>query len=342
MTTLLDPKTWVDGGPLAARDLNEYLRALEAQVRDVARRRYRRGTLTFPFVRSCQDGYTRATDKEVRTYRFKAPVQVVVERSFLVANLTSSGPVYVTVADTNGDPPQGAVTPLLSTREASADPSVTIEDFSGERLLLEANTEYLFTVTADGINTFETERFDVTLHLLVDRWNLDGAESAPAFEPFVSEYRATTPRSGNFLALSQAALEAAAGELADNVSAPLCALYQVHDLAGAASQSFLVPQLASGRAVSTVPVFYFWAQWNGAADSFARAYLRDEAAVAQGTAEAPSGSDFGSDRSFPGSSLVDAASDASVDSAKDWAVEIENLASQTLLKGYALVWFDDA
>lgn len=182
---ILEENPWCvrEDDALTPSTLNAIFGYAKACVDDVKANRYLAFPLVFSFVETTSSALTQASTTMLE-FRFTPPAPMIVDRAFLHANLTSSAEVRVNIRTTGGATPDGVVTPWLSTGGAVAAVGVDTTDIATERFSLAANTTYAITVsTPVGGATFSLARFDVVLHMRVDRWAVSG-EPVAEFVPF--------------------------------------------------------------------------------------------------------------------------------------------------------------
>jgi hypothetical protein len=83
----------------------------------------------------------------------------------------------VDIATTGGSTPSGATVPYLNV-DAGATTAVDVEDINIQAVTLDAGVTYNLTMSGPS---FTTERCNVVLHVLVDRWRATGSLDVPAF-----------------------------------------------------------------------------------------------------------------------------------------------------------------
>lgn len=291
MKVISTPITFLAGRPLTPEDLNSlYLYGKDA-VSDVAGKRWTKAPLLFPFCTSLSAPYTE-TSGELLSYRFTCPVTCVVERGFLHANMTSVGEVKVdiTVAST-GATPAGCSVPWLSTKGAIngavvsttgiiASSTLDVQGINVDRFVLDAGVEYKITVSSAA--AFVLSRFDVTLHLAIDRWTLAGTTSQPAYAPALftdaSSANAVVVADNNTALSTQAALFAGAR------TAPTPMLFVRHGFNAVTTTNLLrqmMPVLDPARARASIMRGYIYAVVSNILGNTITCTIRNAAAVAQ-------------------------------------------------------------
>jgi hypothetical protein len=288
MKVLTAPLTFVDGDILPPEDLNAlYLYARDA-VADVASKRWAKAVLPIQCTQVVGTNITEAS-AALLTHRFKCPVTCIVERAFLSANMTSSGEVTVVIIATGGSTPTGATVPLLSTAAAVTVMATDTNAINTDRFVLTAGTEYSLTITPAAGVTFILERFDITLHVAVDRWTLAGTTSVPDFDPtLVTDASA---RNATVVAANNTALTTEANKFAAALGACMPMVFHVHgflDVTDADLRTITIPRISSARGLCIVKRIYVFADMagaGGAADTIT-ADLQNASSVSQATAVA--------------------------------------------------------
>jgi hypothetical protein len=341
------------GDMLPPDDVNRpFLYAADA-IDDVAERRWAKSVLSLPFVESVSTPYTQATNAEVLKYRFKCPVQCVVERAFLNANMAASGAPAEWSLKTGVTVPAGATNPVLTTRGAivtpsdgtdpseSADGTVvatsTTTAQNNERALLLANTEYELALQG---STFSCERADVALHIAVDRWLSGGSLQVPALTPTL--LRSIDPPDADVVVGNQTKLATEAVKFASNAGmVPL--LFVRHGLTSTTDvdlRTFRLPRFASARGRARVVRIYSWAVMSAAATATIGVQLRNSGGGIIATANislvaATTGS---GDSGALSLSLTNASASTSTTAADDYTVVLDSSTATNALKVYTLVW----
>jgi hypothetical protein len=156
------------GGTLSPRDINENLTHMETLVRDAQQQRYFYHVLRFPLQTSLDAPYTDASAASRRTYSVRFPQRLIIERAYLLFYGSGTAPVTVT----RDGVPYLTVTPTASDGEHVA--------FNGDRVTLNADTQYTFVVTGTD---FSSKATYLELHLRADRFNTAGVELAVPYTP---------------------------------------------------------------------------------------------------------------------------------------------------------------
>lgn len=258
MKVLTAPVTYVDGDILVPEDLNAlYLYARDA-VADAASKRWAKSILPIQCVQIVGTTIT-DTSGALLVHRFKSPVTCIVERAFLSANMTSSAAVTVAITETSGGAtPAGATVPLLSTGEAITSAATDTADVNTDRFVLTAGTEYSITIASSA--AFALSRFDVTLHLAVDRWTLAGTTSIPDFDPtLVTD---ASMRDATVVAANNTALTTEANKFASALGAMMPMVFHAHNILSGTDadlRTFTIPRIASARARAVIKRIYVFA-----------------------------------------------------------------------------------
>lgn len=165
------PYNIVTGRTVTPTGLNAVFGYPKAALDEVTSKRWCIETLPLHFVPSLNASFapTESSSTEHRTIRFTPRDTMIVDRAFLTANLVSTGEVVANITDAAGFTVSGATTPWLTTSAAQASAAVDVTDIATERFTLTAGTTYLVTVSATT-GTFLLSRFDIVMHVRVDRW----------------------------------------------------------------------------------------------------------------------------------------------------------------------------
>lgn len=236
------------GEILPPEELNRVFLYAQDAVADVAERRWAVGSVTFAFVDTVASGLTNASAARARTRRFTSPVTCVVLRAYLSANLTAAADAQVNIYETGTTTlPQGATEPWLSTGIVAAATEDT-EDINVDKVLLKARQTYDLVLSG---TSFTTERFDVTLDVAIDRWQVGGSLDVPGFTPtlFVDEAPDATK-----VAANQSALNTEAAKFA-SAKGILPMLVWARNFTSAGDVdvlTFSLPQTAAGRAQARI------------------------------------------------------------------------------------------
>lgn len=343
MKIVTQPLTFEAGESLVPEDLNAVFQYAADAVADAAEKRYREVVLPLSFEKSAGSGYANTDSSEVRSFRFVPPATCYITRGYLTANLTSDAAVNVTLREANtGLEPQGATDPWLSTDEASADASETITDFNPDRVLLVKDTEYVFRVESTG--TFTIERFEVSVHLLLDRWTPAGATDVPSFEPVLLDESSGVDAA--VVAANQADFAAETAKFSAKDSAPVPFIFALHDFTAAADPDltrFYLPRFDSARATARIvriDLFATMAAAGGFGELVA-ANVYDETGTYVGGAEAfIQGVTEAHGVAAISISLAEATAGISANEAKDFYLYLYSTSLTTCRKAYAVVWID--
>ena len=249
MFSLNRPQIFQAGETLDPRDLNQVWRYISDLDTDTKQRRFRESVLPLHFVVNASTGYTQADTAETRTFRFKCPVPAILTRAFLTANVTCAADVNV-VLEQAGTTPTGATNPLL-TVASGAVASVVQTDISVSRIALTKDLEYEVRIESTG--TFDTERFDVHLHLQADRLNTTGSDAdADINVTLVAEDDA---RNAVTQSTQKNAFDGAL--LGTTTNAPMPAIFGVHDMTSPGlpaleHREFPLPRFGSPRSSAQI------------------------------------------------------------------------------------------
>lgn len=288
MKIVTQPLTFITGDVLAPEDMNAlYLYARDA-VSDTASKRWAKGILPIQCAQIVGTTITQASGA-LLVHRFKCPVTCIVERAFLSANMTSDAEVKVSITETTGGAtPSGATVPWLTTMGAVTDAATDTKDINTDRFVLTAGTEYSITI-APASGNFALSRFDITLHVAVDRWTLAGTTSVPDFDPtLVTDASA---RDATVVAANNAALTTEANKFASALGAVMPMVFHAHNFVSGTDadlRTIPIPRIASARGKMVVKRFYVFADMaaaGGAADTVT-ADLQNAAGASQATAVA--------------------------------------------------------
>lgn len=270
------PVTFLTTNGLDSADLNTVYSYVRTAINDVAARRFTRSMLTYNFVTDVGTAYTN-TANEMLIYRFTCPNTCIIERAYLSANMTSSAEVKVDITTAAGGAVSGAVSPLLTTGGAVASADTTVEDFSGNRIVLTAGVEYRFTVSSSA--AFTLNRFDVTLHLATDRWVPAGSDQAPTFfSPYL--FDETSYPEASQITSNNTNASGAAGYFATYSQAASPVLFTMHGLTNATLQVYRahgLPRFDSARAAAKIVGIYLYAFMAGTGGTTVTATLADAA-----------------------------------------------------------------
>lgn len=334
------PVVFATGEVLDPDDLNEVALYAQDALGDVAGRRFTRGVLLLPFVEDVGTPYIETMNAEELTFRFICPVTCVVERGFLHANLVSSAVVNVLITKGASTQPTGCTDPYLSTGAAVASAADDTLDINVDRFVMTAGTEYRIKLSTTG--TFTADRFDVSLHILTDRWTPAGATSVPSISPTLFK-DADAPNGTNVAAIATA-LTSAAGRLASekNAPAPFLAAVRHHftSVTDADTLKFLIPRLNASRCQGIVRRVYLWAYMAGTGGGTVTATVRkaDTTVVVTVTANVAGVTQASGDSGALVDDLTDSGASPAT-AADDWSIELANSSAGTdCVKAYALVW----
>lgn len=163
---------------LAPNDINDVFLYAKDAVADVGEKRYAIAAISFPFVQDMSTGLTNASSVQARRHRFICPVDCTIVRAFLEGSVTAAAAMQVNIATAGGATPAGATTPYLNVA-AGATTATDVDDVNIQPVTLDAGQTYNLTLSG---TSFTTERCNVVLHVLVDRWRATGALDVPVFD----------------------------------------------------------------------------------------------------------------------------------------------------------------
>ena len=163
---------------LSPNDINDVFLYAKDAIADVGEKRYAIAAISFPFVQDMSTGLTNASSVQARRHRFICPVDCTIVRAFLEGSVTAAAVMQVNIATAGGVTPDGATTPYLNVA-AGATTAADVEDINIQSVTLDAGQTYNLTLSGAS---FTTERCNVVLHVLVDRWRSTGTLDVPAFD----------------------------------------------------------------------------------------------------------------------------------------------------------------
>jgi hypothetical protein len=349
MKVLTQPRTFVTGDILAPDDLNAVFLYGRDVVADVASKRWAKSILPIQCVTGVETPYTQASGA-LLVQRFKSSVTCVVERAFLSANMTSDAAVSVAITATSGGAtPSGASVPLLSTTAAVTDATVDTEDTSADRFVLTANTEYSLTISIASGN-FTLNRFDVILHVAVDRWTLAGTTSIPDFDPTLltdASARDATVVNSNLTSLGTAAALFAnsIGNGSSNVGALMPMRIQCHAFLSGTDvdlRTFTIPRIKTARGKCAIKRIYLFADMTaaGGVGKTITADLQNASGVSQASAVVSvNGVTYASGDTGAFSVTLDNSSVSAATTTDDFKLIFSNSdPANTCLRAVALLW----
>jgi len=282
MRVITDPRRFISGTPLAPEDLNDVYNYARDAVADVAQRRWARFMVPYQWVTTVDAPYTEASGILLE-HRFTCPLTCVVERAFLSADMTSAANVTVNIVKVSGGAtPSGCSVPWLSTNGAVASAA---EDVNLDRFQFDAGAEYKITVASTG--TFTLSRFDLTLHVAVDRWTVAGVSAIPDFDPTL--FTDASARDATVVAANNAALAAQVALFSAALSACAPTTYQAHNFISTTDLDvlrFMVPRFSSVRAQCVAKRLYVFGSMAAAFTGTIKAILKTQANVVLATATA--------------------------------------------------------
>ncbi len=166
------------GDALSPTDLNDVFLYAKDAVADVSEKRYALAAIVFPFVVDVGTGIVNTDTVGVRTRRFTCPVACTVVRAFLDGNLTAASAVTISLQRAvTAVVPSGATAPYLNVA-AGATTADDVDDTNIQSVTLDAGVSYDLVIAGAS---FTTERFNVVLHVQVDRWRAFGTLDVPSF-----------------------------------------------------------------------------------------------------------------------------------------------------------------
>lgn len=163
---------------LSPNDINDVFLYAKDAVADVGEKRYAIAAISFPFVQDMSTGLSNASSVQARRHRFICPVDCTIVRAFLEGSVTAAAVMTVDIATAGGVTPSGATVPYLNVA-AGATTAADVEDINIQSVTLDAGQTYNLTISG---TSFTTERCNVVLHVLVDRWRATGSLDVPAFD----------------------------------------------------------------------------------------------------------------------------------------------------------------
>jgi len=267
------------GEILAPEELNRVFLYAQDAVADVAERRWAVGSITFAFVDTVASGLTNASAARLRTRRFACPVTCVVLRAHLSAGLTAGAAVAVNIYETGTTtPPSGATEPYLGT-DVVTTPSEDTEDINVDKVLLEAGQVYDLVLSG---TSFTTERFDVTLDVAIDRWQVGGSLDVPSFSPslFIDEAPDAVKVAANQTALNTEAAKFAAAE---GITPMLVWARNFLSTVDADLVTFSIPQTGATRAKAEIVRAYLTVAMNATTGGTVTAKVLDQSGSTMAT-----------------------------------------------------------
>lgn len=164
---------------LSPNDINDVFLYAKDAVADVGEKRYALAAISFPFVQDMSTGLSNASSSQARTHRFICPVDCTIVRAFLEGSVTAATAMQIDITRvTGGTTPDGATVPYLNVA-AGATTATDVEDINIQSVTLDAGFTYNLIISG---SSFTTERCNVVLHVLVDRWRATGSLDVPAFD----------------------------------------------------------------------------------------------------------------------------------------------------------------
>lgn len=163
---------------LSPNDINDVFLYAKDALADVGEKRYAIAAISFPFVQDMATGLTNASSVQARRHRFICPVDCTVVRAFLEGSVTAASAMTVDITTAALATPAGATVPYLNVA-AGATTATDVEDINIQPVTLDAGMTYNLTLSG---TSFTTERCNVVLHVLVDRWRSTGTLDVPAFD----------------------------------------------------------------------------------------------------------------------------------------------------------------
>lgn len=356
MKVVTSPFTWATGQPLPPEELNLLYEYARDAVDDVGRKRWAKAPLLFPFRSGLGTPYTEASG-ELLTYRFTCPFTCVVERCYLDGNFTCAAELKVSITKaSDASTPTGASAPLLSTLGATtgndtggyaesatgiiATATDDTRDVNQDRFVLAAGVEYKLTVSSSA--AFSLQRFDVILHLAVDRWTLGATTTMPRFAPTL--FTDASARDATVVAANNTALATEAARFANARTACFPMLFVKHGFLSGTDADLLkrtIPLFDPARASCRILRSYVYAVMASAGGTGAvTATIQNAAGAAQVTASATiTGVAYASGDSGAVNKSLEGAAGDTVDTTKDWRLDFANAdAAVSCSRAHALVW----
>jgi len=331
------PYTFINGDVLDPHDINDVWRYKQEALADASARRYIESVVPLSFVRTSQTAYVYTDTAAVRTYSFTPPDDVYVTRAFLVATLSSiAADVNITLKANGTTVPTGCTDPWL-TIASDADTGQEIRDLNPARFKLEGGTRYEITLESTG--AFVATQFDVTFHIVSDRFGFDSANE-PDFQPtLVSED----------IGLVEAIQDANETNFATEVAklgvgsyAPVT--YCLHNVSSdntfTDERTFRIPRIDNDRAPATIKRASMWVGFDANVNTIFTIEIVDEGSsvVAGSTFPVPT-STFGyKDLTGLSISLSASGSGLAADSGEDYAVRFKTSTSLTVHKAFIVLW----
>lgn len=327
------PVAFTTGDVLPPEDLNRsWLYAKDAVI-DAAQKRWAKGMLLFQFVEGVGTPYTNAmTGTEELTYRFTCPTTCFVERGFLNGNFTATVDLQIVIETAAGATPTGCTVPYMQTGVVTS-ALVDTSDSSNDRFFLVANTEYKVRVV--GAGAFVLNRFDVTLHIAVDRWTNGGVLAVPSYQPTLHRDGGipAATMNANFNALGVGVTDKFATSKANAMTPAVLAVKHGFVTGTSANLlTFTVPKLDSARAKCVLKKLYLYTFTAGVTTITATF-----TGVAPLTTNAAG---FASSASATLSTAIDFATPGiSATPGSDFNVILTNSSATNCIKAYVIGWF---
>ena len=162
---------------LSPNDINDVFLYAKDALADVGEKRYALAAISFPFVVNMSTGLTNASSIQARRQRFICPVDCTIVRAFLEGSVTAASAMTIDITTAALATPTGATVPYLNVA-AGATTAADVSDVNIQSVTLVAGETYNLTISG---TSFTTERCNVVLHVLVDRWRATGALDVPYF-----------------------------------------------------------------------------------------------------------------------------------------------------------------
>jgi hypothetical protein len=335
MKVVNPPLLFVEGDDLDPQDLNAVFAYADDAYMDATSRRYQRASAVLVFASNVASPYTEASSAALRTFKFRPPVDLVVERAFLRGTITSSAAVTIELEDSVAGHPVGASTPYLTTGAAVT--AGAVSDNNQGRVFLEAGETY--SVRVEGAGTFSCTRLEVELHFLVDRWGAVGPTV-----PIIDVFNDASAPDAIVVTDNVDELDDRTDSLAANVAAAVPVFYVLHGFTSATDAdllTFALPRFDEDRAQCKIVAASLCVLMSGTGGGTVTATIKNTSGVAQQTLSCNvAGVTEQEDHDVGLSiSLTTSTAGASALPAQDFSLEFANSsAGTTCLKATAILW----
>jgi hypothetical protein len=317
-------------------DANDVARTLRYAVdafADVSSMRMQETPLRLPFMAG--EALTAGASLETRTARFRAPFDCTIERAILSANLVCSADVQVTIETAAGATPDGATVPWLSTGGALTAADTDLEDIAPERVSLVGGTTYLVKIVPTG--TMTVDRFDLTLHLRFDRWQL--TTSTTLVPPTVTIPRSGDARNATTVNASAIAIAIAALSLAANNGTLTPIVVSEANFVTPTNQVQQIPRGLNTRAQGRIVRIDLFAHWDAVSGDVVTGELLDQAAAVLETITVTNGATQQAASTLTcNRSLVSATANVTTTQAQDFSFRMRSNGATNVRKAYAVLW----